>query len=57
MVLCLIFQSLSHFESVFVNGVRVCSGFIDLHATVQLSQHHSLKRLSFLLSVFSPPLS
>ena len=47
MVSCLIFKSLRHFEFIFVYGVRVCSNFIDLHAAVQLSQHHLLKRLSF----------
>ena len=49
---CLMFKSLSHFEFIFVHGVRVCSNFlrvcsnfIDLHAAIQLSQHHLLKRL------------
>jgi len=32
MVSCLIFKSFSHFEFIFVHGVRVCSSFIDLHA-------------------------
>ena len=41
MVSCLIFKSLSHFEFIFVHGMRVCSSFIDLHAVVQFSQHHS----------------
>ena len=45
MVSYLILKSLSHFEFIFVHGVRVCSNFIELHATVQLSQHHLLKRL------------
>ena len=36
-------KSLSRF--LFVLGVRVCSNFTDLHADVQLSQHHLLKRL------------
>ena len=44
----LIFKSLSHFEFIFVYDVRVCSNFIDLHVTVQLSQYSLLKRLSFL---------
>ena len=35
MVSCLIFKSLSHFEFIFVCGVRVCSCFIDLHVAVQ----------------------
>ena len=43
---CLIFKSLSHFEFIFVYGMRVCSNFIDLHAAVQLSQYYLLKRLS-----------
>ena len=37
MVSCLIFKSLSHFEFIFVHGVRVCSSVIDLHAAVQFS--------------------
>ena len=31
-VLCLIFKSLSDFEFIFIPGVRICSGFIALHA-------------------------
>ena len=38
-------------------GVTVCSNFIDLHAAVQLSQHHLLRRLSFSHSIFLLPLS
>ena len=38
MVSCLIFKSFSHFEFIFVPGVKVCSRFIDLHAAVQISQ-------------------
>ena len=45
MVSCLTFKSLSHFEFIFVRGVRVCSSFIDWHASVPFSQHHLLKRL------------
>ena len=30
----LIFKSLSHFEFIFMPGVRVCSGLIDFHAAV-----------------------
>ena len=44
MVLCLIYKSLSHFEFIFVYGVREYSNFIDLYVAVQLSQHHLLKR-------------
>ena len=50
---CLIFKFLSHFEFTFVYSVKQCSNFIDLHAAVQLSQHHLLKRLSFLSIVYS----
>ena len=57
MVSCLIFKSLSHVEFIFVYGVRECSNFIDLHVTVQFSQHHLQKSLSFLYCVFLPPLS
>ena len=44
----LTFRSLKHFEFIFVYGVRECSNFILLHVVVQFSQHHLLKRLSFL---------
>ena len=47
MVSCLMFKSFSHFEFIFVHSVRACSSFIDLHAAVQVSQHHLLRRLSF----------
>ena len=57
MVSSLIFKHLSHFEFIFVYGVRECSNFFDLHAAVQLSQHHLMKRLSFLHCIFLPPLS
>ena len=58
---CLIFKSISHFEFIFVSGVRVCwkfPNFIDLHVAVgvQLSQHHLLKRLSFSHCMFLPHL-
>jgi len=53
-VSCLIFKSLSHFEFIFMHGVRVCSSFLDLHVAVQVSQ---LKRLSFSHFMFLPPLS
>ena len=39
------FKSFSHFKFIFVHGVRVCSSFIDLHAAVQISQHHLLERI------------
>ena len=51
-----LYLSLSHFEFIFVYGVRECSNFIDLPETVQLSQHHLMKRLSFLHCIFLAPL-
>ena len=56
MVLYLMFKSLSYFEFLFVHGVRVSYGFIDLHAAVQFSQYNLLKRLSFSQFIFLPPL-
>ena len=53
----LMFRSLINFEFIFVYGVRECSNFILLHVAVQFSQHHLLKRLSFLHCIFLPPLS
>ena len=57
MVSCLIFKFLNHFEFIFVYGERFCSYFIGIHVSVQLSQHHLLKRLSFIHCTFWPPLS
>uniref|UniRef100_A0A8D1TEH9 Uncharacterized protein n=1 Tax=Sus scrofa TaxID=9823 RepID=A0A8D1TEH9_PIG len=57
MVSCLLFKSFSHLEFILVHGVRVCSGFIALHAAVQVSQQCLLKRLSFSHFTFLPPLS
>ena len=51
------FRCLIHFEFIFVYGVRECSNFILLHVAVQFSQHHLLKRLSFLHCICLPPLS
>ena len=48
----LTFKSLIHFEFTFAYGVRECSHFILLHVAVQFSQHHLLKRLSFLHCMF-----
>ena len=48
MVSSLTFRSRFHFEFIFVYGVRECSDFLLLHVAVQFSQHHLLKRLSFL---------
>ena len=57
MVSGLTFRSLIHFEFIFVYRVRERSNFILLHVAVQFSQHHLLKRLSFLRCIFLPPLS
>ena len=56
-VLGLTFRSLIHSEFTFVCGVRKCSNFILLHAVVQFSQHHLLKRLSLPHCILLPPLS
>ena len=53
----LMFRFLIHFESTFVHSVRKCSSFILLQVIDQFSQHHLLKRLSFLHCIFLPPLS
>ena len=50
-------RSLTHLEFIFVYSVRKCSNFILFHVAVQFSQHHSLKRRSFLHCIFLPPLS
>ena len=48
------FNCLSHFKYIFVYGMRRCFNFVDLHAAIQLSQHHLLKR-PFLHCIFLPP--
>ena len=53
----LTFRSLILFEFILVYGVGECSNFILFHVAVQFSQHHLLKRLSFLHCIFLPPLS
>ena len=53
----LMFRSLIHCEFIVVYGVRKCSSFILLQLVEQFSQHHLLKRLSFLHCIFLPPLS
>ena len=50
-------RSLTHFEFIFVSGVRECSHFILFHVAVQFSQHHLLNKLSFLRCISLPPLS
>jgi len=52
----LMFISLSHVEFIFMHGVRVCSSFTYLHAIVQFSQHHFLKRF-FSHFIYLPPWS
>ena len=42
---------------IFVYGVRKCLSFILLQVVDQFSQHHLLKRLSFLHCIFLLPLS
>ena len=53
----LTFISLIHFEFILVYGVRKCSSFILLQVVDQFSQHHLLKKLSFLHCICLPPLS
>ena len=53
----LTFRSLIHFKIIFVYGVRKYSSSILLQVVDQFSQHHLLKRLSFLHCIFLPPLS
>ena len=52
----LTFRSVIHLEYIFVYGVKKFSNFILLHVAVQFSQHHLLKRLSFLHFMLLPPL-
>ena len=49
MVSGLTFNSLIHFELIFVSGVSQGSIFILLHVNIQLFQHYLLKKI-----VFSP---
>ena len=56
MVLCHTFRSLNNLGFIFVYGVMECSNFISLHVVLQLSQHHLLKRQSFLRCIYLPPL-
>ena len=46
-------KSLIHFKFTSVYSVRMCSNFILLYVAVQFSQHHLLKRLSFLQKYIS----
>ena len=49
------FRSLIHFEFIIVYGVGKCSSYILLRVAVQFSQHHLLRRLSFLQAALLPP--
>ena len=49
MVSCLVFQSLSHFEFMFVYGVKECLNVSNLYVA---DQNHFLKRFTFLHCVF-----
>ena len=53
----LTFKSLIHFKLIFVYGVKEYSNFIFSHVSVQFSQHHVLKGLSFLYFIVLPSLS
>ena len=57
MIFCLNFRPYIYFKFIFVYGIRKWSSFILLHVVVQFSQHHLLKRLSFLYWIFFPALS
>ena len=46
-ILALLFRYLIYLELIFVYGVSQGSKFILLHVTIQLSQHHLLKRVFF----------
>ena len=48
------FRFLMQFEFVFVCAVKKCSNHILSCVAVQFSQHDLLRRLSFLLCIFSP---
>jgi hypothetical protein len=50
-------RSLIHFELILVQGQRLGSSFNLLQVEIQVSQHHLLKRLSFLQHTFWAPLS
>ena len=53
----LAFRFLIHFEFIFAYSVRKCFDLIDLHVSVQFSQQHLLKSLSFLHCIILPALS
>jgi hypothetical protein len=47
---------LIHFELMLVQGKRLGSSFRFLQVGIQFSQHHLLKRLSFIQHIFWEPL-
>ena len=49
-----IVRPLIHYEFIFLYGIRGYPNFILLHVVVHFSQHHLLKRLSFLYYILSP---
>ena len=51
------FQSLIHFELIFMDGIRERASLTFLHMAAQFSQYHLLKRLSFLYCTVIAPLS
>ena len=57
MMSCHTFKPLSHFEFIFVHGVRVCFSFIDWHVSLQFSSNYLLKRLTFYNFIFFSALS
>ena len=56
MALGLKLMALIHFDFIFVYGMRKCFDLILLYILAQFSQHHLLKRLSFLHCIVLPPL-
>ena len=57
MVLRLIFKLLSHFEFIFVCGIRICSDFIDVHDSVPAFPTSLAEETFFSHCAFLPPLS
>ena len=51
------FSRQEYWSGVPLPSLRKCSSFILLQVVDQFSQHHLLKRLSFLHCIFLPPLS
>jgi hypothetical protein len=53
----LVLRSLIYLELILVQGERQVYNFSLLHVDIQFSEHHLLKRLSFLHHMFWAPLS